>query len=106
SHNAVRYPLGYKATVLYMEDGIPFAPPSFYAPGLLGGVDFASSGQIEALKGPGTAAYGSDAVTGVVNFVTAVPPLSPTAEIALEAGPHAFKRALLSAGGTFGDHGL
>ena len=106
SHNAVRYPLGFKATVLYMEDGIPFAPPSFYAPALLGGVDFAGSGQIEALKGPGTAAYGSDAVTGVVNFITGAPPLTPQVDISLEAGPYDYMRAMLSAGGTFGRNGL
>jgi len=105
-HAAVRYPLGPKATALYMEDGIPFAPSSFYAPAVVGAVGFASSGQIEALKGPGTAAYGSDAVTGVVNFVTAAPPLTPAADFALEAGPHDYRRALLSAGGTFGRHGL
>lgn len=105
-HAAVRYPLGPKATALYMEDGIPFAPSSFYAPAVVGAVGFTSTGQIEALKGPGTAAYGSDAVTGVVNFVTAAPPLTPAADLALEAGPHDYRRALLSAGGTFGRHGL
>ena len=105
-HAAVRYPLGPKATALYLEDGIPFAPSSFYAPAVVGAVGFASAGQIEALKGPGTAAYGSDAVTGVVNFVTAAPPLTPTAELALEGGPYDYRRALLSAGGTFGRHGL
>ncbi len=106
SHNAVRYPLGYKATFLLMEDGIPFAPPSFYVPALIGAVDFANTGRVEAMKGPGTAAYGMDAVTGVLNFVTAAPPLTPEADITLEGGPHEYRRAMLSAGGTFGRHGL
>lgn len=105
-HTAVRYPLGPKATALYMEDGIPFAPSSIFAPGMVGGVDFASAGQIEALKGPGTAAYGSDAVTGVVHFITGGPPVTPKADVALEGGPYGFKRALISTGGTFGANGL
>jgi outer membrane receptor protein involved in Fe transport len=106
SHNAIRQPLCCRATILIMEDGIPFAPPSFYTTSMLGGVDYAHAGQVEALKGPGTAAYGSDAVTGVVNFITANPPVTPRADLTFEGGPYGFKRALVSAGGTFGANGL
>jgi outer membrane receptor protein involved in Fe transport len=106
SHNAVRQPLCCRATILIMEDGIPLSPPSFYTTSMLGGVDYAHAAQVEALKGPGTAAYGSDAVTGVINFITANPPLTPRADLTLEGGPYDFKRGMLSAGGTFGAHGL
>ncbi len=106
THNAIRQPLCCKPTLLIMEDGIPFTSPAYYTTSQIGNVNFAQSGQIEILKGPGTAAYGSDAVSGVVNFVSAPAPATPGGQFTAEAGGAGYKRLLSSGGGTFGAHTL
>src|SRR5690606_22472160 len=99
-----RQPTCCRFTLSFMEDGIPFTSPAFYSPNYVGLVNYAQAGQLEVLRGPGTAAYGSDAVTGVINFITAPAPLAPQASISIEAGAAGYTRVLASAGGTFGSN--
>ena len=106
THNSIRQPLCCKPTLLIMEDGIPFTSPAFYSTSMIGWVNYAQSAGVEVLKGPGTAVYGSDAVSGVINFLTAPPPAGPTASLSLEAGGAAYRRGMISLGNRFGDHAL
>ncbi len=106
THNAVRQPLCCRPTLLMMEDGVPLTSPAFYSTSLLKLVNYAQARQIEVLKGPGTAAYGSDGVTGVVHFRTQDPPIAPSWTATIEAGGAGYRRALTSAGVTRGRHGL
>lgn len=106
THNAVRQPLCCRPTLLMMEDGVPLTSPAFYSTSLIKLVNYAQARQIEVLKGPGTAAYGSDGVTGVIHFRTQDPPIAPSWAATLEAGGAGYRRALGSVGATRGRHGL
>ncbi|MPZ18754.1 MAG: TonB-dependent receptor plug domain-containing protein [Luteitalea sp.] len=106
THNAVRQPLCCRATLLVSEDGVPLSSPSFYRHSVINWVDLVHAERVEVLKGPGTAIYGSDAVSGVINVITVDPPVSPSGDASGELGPYGYRRATVGAGGTFGGHGL
>ena len=56
---------------LYLEDGIPMRAPSFAnVNGLMDAMPQAD-GTIEIVRGPGSALYGSNAVHGLINFISA-----------------------------------
>lgn len=106
THNSIRQPLCCKPTLLIMEDGIPFTSPAFYSTSMIGWVNYAQAGGLEVLKGPGTAVYGSDAVSGVINFLSAPPPVGPAASLSLEGGGAGYRRAMASAGTSAGSHAV
>lgn len=106
THNAVRQPMCCRATLLVTENGVPLSSPSFYRHSVINWVDLVQAERVEVLKGPGTAIYGSDAVTGVINVITALPPVAPSGDASAELGPYGYLRGTASAGGTFGIHGL
>jgi iron complex outermembrane recepter protein len=106
THNSVRQPLCCRPTLLMMEDGIALTSPAFYSTSLIRQVNFAQSGRIEVLKGPGTAAYGSDGMTGVINFISADPPSGPQFEVSAEGGGAGFVRSMFSVGSRFGNQSL
>ncbi len=68
---SIRQPLSYSAVYLYMEDGIPIRPLGLFNHNALNEVNLAGAGQIEVLKGPASSLYGSNAVGGAINFLTA-----------------------------------
>src|SRR5690606_38456230 len=58
---------------LYLEDGVPMRAAGFAnVNGLFEAVSELSSG-IEVVRGPGGALYGSNAVHGMINFLTRAP---------------------------------
>ncbi len=62
--------------VLILVDGIPVAEQFSFGPNLSSGrnvVDVDSVKSVEILKGPASSIYGSDALAGVVQFVTKTP---------------------------------
>ncbi len=71
---------------LYLEDGIPMRAPGFAnVNALLDAI--AQGGSVEVVRGPGSALYGSNAVHGLINFVSA--PLDETGgEIDVAAGSY------------------
>lgn len=106
AHNSVRQPLCCRPTILLLEDGVPFSSPAFYSTSQIKLVNYAQSAGVEVLRGPGTAVYGSDGLTGVINFRTQDPPVARQGDISLEAGGAGFRRVLGSGGGTLGRHGF
>jgi len=106
SHNSIRQPLCCRPTLLMMEDGVALTSPAIYSTSLIRQVNFAQAGRIEVLKGPGTAAYGSDGMTGVINFISPEPPTARQIDASIEGGGAAFRRSLLSVGGRFGGQSL
>src|SRR5262249_19327540 len=82
--------------------GVALTSPAFFSTSLIRQVNFAQAGRIEVLKGPGTAAYGSDGMTGVINFISADPPSTPQGEASVEGGGAGFVRSMFSLGGRAG----
>lgn len=92
--------------VLLLEDGIPlsYAPygdnASYYHPP----IDRFDS--VEILKGAGQILYGPATVSGVVNYITPVPPPAPAGYITLFGGNRDYFNGRLNWGGTWGGTGL
>ena len=103
---AIRQPLTVDPVYLFLEDGIPIRSTGFFNPNALYEVNVPQAGGIEVLKGPGTALYGSDAIGGVINVLTASPPLQPEAGLTFEGGEHGWLRFLGTAGTMIGDDGI
>ena len=75
----IRQPLAFDNRTLFLEDGVPLQSPVFFDQSALGySQALASPGGIEVLRGPGTALYGSDALSGVVHVRTRAPRAEPT----------------------------
>jgi outer membrane receptor protein involved in Fe transport len=91
---------------LFLEDGVPTRSTGFFNHNALYEVDLPHAGRIEVLKGPATALYGSDAIGGVIDVETRAPTRRPAAQAYAEGGHNGWSRALLSASGTHGSHGL
>jgi outer membrane receptor protein involved in Fe transport len=56
---------------LYLEDGIPMRAPGFANVNALMDAMPQADGSVEVVRGPGSALYGSNAVHGLVNFISA-----------------------------------
>ncbi len=63
-------------------------------------IDLAIASRIEVLRGPASSIYGTGSAGGVLNFITAVSPLSHTAMGYAGAGGYGFRRYGISASGT------
>jgi Fe(3+) dicitrate transport protein len=92
--------------VLMMEDGIPIAlnpygePEMYYTPA----IDRMSG--VEILKGSGQILYGPQTVGGVVNYITATPPVDQEIGVRLQGGYGGYLSALGSYGNTFNKVGV
>lgn len=92
--------------VLILEDGVPVAlnpfgePQMYYTPA----IDRMEA--VEVLKGSGQVLFGPQTIGGVINFVTAAPPLKEEARVRLSAGQNGFFSSLLGYGNTVGNAGF
>ena len=64
------------------------------------------AGKIEVIKGPATALYGSNAMHGVINILSAPPSAELDHSLALEGGPDDYYRAKYRYRNTVGAHGI
>jgi Fe(3+) dicitrate transport protein len=93
-------------TVLMMEDGIPIAlapygePEMYYTPA----IDRMS--KIEILKGSGSILFGPQTIGGVINYITADPPIDAKSTMNLRFGGSGFFSGQLAYGTTVGNIGL
>ena len=98
---AIRSPVltgaGSCGSILTAEDGLPLRPTGFCNVNQLFEAHTEAATSIEVLRGPGTAAYGSSAVHGVINVRNAAP-LSTATQVGIEAGAYGFGRLRLSGG--------
>ncbi|MFT6274645.1 MAG: outer membrane receptor protein involved in Fe transport [Halioglobus sp.] len=92
--------------IFVASDGISLRAPGFCNVNQLFDANAEQAGRIEVIKGPGTALYGSNAMHGVINILSAAPPQSPDNTIAIEAGPYDYYRAKYRYGNTSGEHGI
>jgi len=95
---AIRQPITTSAVYLFLEDGIPTRPTGFFNHNGLYEVNIPQSERLEVTKGPSSALYGSDAIGGVINSISAKVPEQRQEKLDLEIGDKAWQRVLISAG--------
>jgi Fe(3+) dicitrate transport protein len=92
--------------VLILEDGVPVAlnpygePEMYYSPS----IDRMQG--VEVIKGSGQILYGPQSVGGVINFITAEPPIDQEAKIKLQAGEGGYSSLLAQYGNTYDNTGV
>jgi iron complex outermembrane receptor protein len=100
---AIRQPITTSGVYLFLEDGVPTRPTGFFNHNGLYEINIPQSKRLEVTKGPGSALYGSDAIGGVINSISAGIPEQPEVNIDAEFGSHKWQRLLLSAGKPISD---
>lgn len=73
---------------LYLEDGVPLRAAGFGNVNALMDAMTEEAGGIEVIRGPASARYGSNAVHGLINVLSAPPSLEPEAAITGWFGAH------------------
>lgn len=102
---SIRQPTTTNAVYLYLEDGIPTRSTGFFNHNALYEVNVPQSDSIEIIKGPSTSLYGSDAIGGVINVITAAPPEEGESSVNIEAGSYGWYRLLADTGNSDDDSG-
>lgn len=102
---AIRQPIGYRSTFLYLEDGVPIRATGDFNHNALIEINAAALERIEVIRGPSSSLYGADAVGGAVNFITRAPAARPEARLQLQGSGRGYRRADLLASGRAGKSG-
>ena len=87
-------------------DGISLRAPGFCNINQLFDANTEQADRIEVIKGPATALYGSNAMHGVINVLSAAPSEQLDHNIAVEAGPDDYYRGKYRYSNTYGRHGV
>lgn len=103
---SIRQPMTTKSLFLYLEDGIPVRTTGLFNHNALLEMNMASVKSIEVIKGPSSSMYGSEAIGGVVNFISLAPTAVPVAKLSLQGNNIGYKRAELQTGFTRGRWGF
>lgn len=104
---SIRQPVSTNAVYQYLEDGIPIRPLGVFNHNSLNEMNMAGSSTVEVVKGPASSLYGSNAVGGAVNFLSAAPSKELTALLGMRYDQTAgFRRIDTMVSNTFGDLGL
>ena len=93
---AIRQPISTSAVYLFLEDGVPTRPTGFFNHNGLYEVNIPQSERLEVTKGPGSALYGSGAMGGVINSISAKVSQQPRTKLDAEIGANDWQRILLS----------
>ena len=91
---------------LVAGDGISLRAPGFCNVNQLFDANTEQAERIEVIKGPATSLYGSNAMHGLINVLSAAPSDEVDQNIAVEAGPWDYYRAKYRYSNTFGAHGV
>lgn len=103
----IRQPNSTNAVYQYLEDGIPIRPLGVFNHNSLNEMNLAGSESVEVVKGAASSLYGSNAVGGAVNFMTARPSPTPYASVGLRHDNTAgFTRLDTELSNTWGDFGV
>ncbi|MEH6609623.1 MAG: TonB-dependent receptor [Halioglobus sp.] len=87
-------------------DSISLRAPGFCNVNQLFDANSEQAGRVEVIKGPATALYGSNAMHGVINVMTAAPSAELDHTLSLEAGPDDYYRGKYQYSNTHGRHGV
>ncbi len=103
----IRQPNNTNAVYQYLEDGIPIRPLGVFNHNSLNEMNLAGTESVEVVKGAASSLYGSNAVGGAVNFMTARPSLMPYANVGLRHDDTAgFSRLDTGASNSWGNFGM
>ena len=103
----IRQPNNFNAVYQYLEDGIPIRPLGVFNHNALNEINLAGAERVEVIKGASSSLYGSNAVGGAVNFITARPSLTPEASAGLRnEAVTGYQRIDTGASNTWGDLGV
>jgi iron complex outermembrane recepter protein len=89
---SIRQPMTTRSLFLYLEDGIPIRTSGLYNHNALLEMNLAATRSIEVIKGPSSSLYGSEAIGGVVNFISAVPAAIPVLKLSVQGNNIGYKR--------------
>jgi len=95
---AIRQPISTSAVYLFLENGIPTRPSGFFNHNGLYEVNIPQSQSLEVTKGPGSALYGSGAIGGIINSISAHIPTKQQTKVDVEVGNENWQRVLFSSG--------
>lgn len=99
SLTAIRSPVlsgpGSCGTFLFLENSVPIRPTGFCNVNELFEVNSEQASSIEVLRGPAGVIYGSGAMHGAINVISAQPGDMPARSLALEGGPDEYYRGKL-----------
>jgi len=95
---------GAAGAFLILEDGIATRAAGFANNNGLSELNLAQAQEIEIVRGPASAIYGSNAVHGVINVLSS--PVNDDGDISLMVGPNERYEIQGSVGKTMGKHGL
>lgn len=87
-------------------DGISLRAPGFCNINQLFDANTEQAGRIEVIKGPATASYGSNAMHGVINVLSAPSSTETDHRLSIEAGPYDYYRGKYHYRNTRGAHGI
>ena len=90
---SIRQPITTRSLFLYLEDGIPVRTSGLFNHNALLEMNMASTRSIEVIKGPSSSLYGSEAIGGVVNFISVAPTVVPVLKTSVQASNMGYKRA-------------
>jgi outer membrane receptor protein involved in Fe transport len=90
---SIRQPMTTKSLFLYLEDGIPVRTTGLFNHNALLEMNMAAVKNIEVIKGPSSSLYGSEAIGGVVNFITQSPTAVPVLKVSSQLNTIGYKRA-------------
>ncbi|WP_196886747.1 TonB-dependent receptor [Aureivirga sp. CE67] len=103
---SIRQPISTKSLFLYLEDGIPIRPTGVFNHNALLEMNLAATRQIEVIRGPYSSLYGSEAVGGAINFLTANPTKDLSGAISVRGNSNGYERADVNISKTFGKTGV
>ncbi|WP_207420465.1 TonB-dependent receptor [Desertivirga brevis] len=103
---AIRQPITYNALYLYLEDGLPIRPTGIFNHNALYEINMNGLKGIEVIKGPASSLYGSNAIGGSINFITANPPIGQQAQLSVQGDGYNYYRTDISTGLTRGKLGV
>ncbi len=93
----------YNPQVLVMQNGVPVTTLFIGSKGnIWGGYPLEHIARIEVIRGPGSALYGADAFSGVINIITKSAADTRGTEVGLRGGSFATRNAWIQHGGKHG----
>lgn len=82
---SIRQPISTNAVYQYLEDGIPIRPLGVFNHNSLNEMNLSGANGVEVVKGPASSLYGSNAVGGAINVLTAASSRTPYASVGVRS---------------------